>query len=145
MNRTPSPYCVETISGTLELTKGTYLTMLKRKESTVKTLAKTKPIARLTATRTVKKQGSTVGGIRKSIRSQILTKGQILMKGQALQSHMFQVYADEQLFDRGAAIPSISMLFDNDMESEWADITHNVQELSMCLSIEAFDRRFRHP
>lgn len=31
MNKTPSPFCIDTHSGKLELTKGAYLTMLKRK------------------------------------------------------------------------------------------------------------------
>jgi hypothetical protein len=39
-----SPYCVTTNSGKLELTKGAYLTLMKRKSSICKTLQKQKPI-----------------------------------------------------------------------------------------------------
>ena len=45
MSKAPSPYSIETISGTLELSKGAYLTMMKRKNSTIKTLCKSKPIS----------------------------------------------------------------------------------------------------
>ena len=38
-------YCVETNAGKLELSKGAYLTMLKRKGVPTKTLAKMKPIS----------------------------------------------------------------------------------------------------
>lgn len=40
----PSPYFIETVSGKLELTKGTYLTLQRRKEHVSKTLRKTKQI-----------------------------------------------------------------------------------------------------
>lgn len=39
-----SPFCVETQLGKLELTKGNYLTLQKRKSSTFRTLPKTKII-----------------------------------------------------------------------------------------------------
>lgn len=39
-----SPYCVTTNSGKLELTKGAYLTLMKRKNSICKTLQKSKII-----------------------------------------------------------------------------------------------------
>ena len=39
-----SPYYVTTNSGKLELTKGSYLTLMKRKNSVAKTLQKSKPI-----------------------------------------------------------------------------------------------------
>lgn len=41
-----SPFYVETNLGKLELTKGAYLTMQKRKNSTIKTLVKTKAITK---------------------------------------------------------------------------------------------------
>lgn len=40
-----SPYYVTTNSGKLELTKGAYLTLMKRKSSICKTLQKSKPIS----------------------------------------------------------------------------------------------------
>lgn len=40
-----SPYYVTTNSGKLELTKGAYLTLMKRKNSICKTLQKSKPIS----------------------------------------------------------------------------------------------------
>ncbi len=40
-----SPYYVTTNSGKLELTKGAYLTLMKRKNSVAKTLQKTKTIS----------------------------------------------------------------------------------------------------
>ena len=49
-------YCVETEQGVLEVTKGVYLTMLKRKCSTIKTLTKHKPInSHWNSKKTVKK------------------------------------------------------------------------------------------
>ena len=45
MSKAPSPYSIETLQGTLELSKGAYLTMIKRKNSTIKTLCKSKPIS----------------------------------------------------------------------------------------------------
>lgn len=45
MSKAPSPYSVETLVGTLELSKGAYLTMMKRKNSTIKTLCKSKQIS----------------------------------------------------------------------------------------------------
>jgi|688.fasta_scaffold1210266_2 hypothetical protein len=41
-----SPFYVETHLGKLELTKGAFLTLQKRKQSTLRTLAKTKIIAK---------------------------------------------------------------------------------------------------
>lgn len=41
-----SPFCIETQLGKLELTKGAYLTLQKRKSSTFRTLAKTKVITK---------------------------------------------------------------------------------------------------
>lgn len=40
-----SPYYVTTNSGKLELTKGCYLTLMRRNNSVAKTLQKTKPIS----------------------------------------------------------------------------------------------------
>lgn len=40
-----SPYYVTTNSGKLELTKGAYLTLMKRKNSICKTIQKSKPIS----------------------------------------------------------------------------------------------------
>lgn len=45
MNKTPTAFCVETHSGLLELTKGSYLTLLKRQNEILKTVKKTKPIS----------------------------------------------------------------------------------------------------
>ena len=144
MNKTPSPYCVQTISGTLELTKGTYLTMLKRKQSTIKTLIKSKPISRLTNSKqTVKKNlKKSMGWVSSSLRRS--TRSQILMKDRQDKTHVFKVCGDEQLFASRVVIPSIEMVYDNDLQSQWPDIEHNIQEMSMSLSIEAFDRRFRN-
>ena len=49
-------YCVETEQGMLEVSKGVYLTILKRKCSTIKTLTKHKPInSHWNSKKTVKK------------------------------------------------------------------------------------------
>lgn len=50
-----SPFCVETQTGKLELTKGAYLTLQKRKTSTFRTITKTKPIKKPSCNPTVKK------------------------------------------------------------------------------------------
>lgn len=44
MNKTPSPFCIDTHCGQLELTKGSYLTLLKRKGEIFGTVKKTKHI-----------------------------------------------------------------------------------------------------
>ena len=50
-----SPFYVETHIGKLELTKGAYLTLQKRKSSTFRTLAKTKIIVKECTKSTVKR------------------------------------------------------------------------------------------
>lgn len=45
MNKTPSPFCIDTHCGQLELTKGSYLTLLKRKNEVFGTVKKTKHIS----------------------------------------------------------------------------------------------------
>ncbi len=41
-----SPFCIQNHLGKLELTKGNYLALQKRKLTTLRTLAKTKPISK---------------------------------------------------------------------------------------------------
>ncbi len=50
-----SPFYIETHIGKLELTKGAFLTLQKRKQSTLRTLAKTKPIVKETPKPTVRR------------------------------------------------------------------------------------------
>lgn len=50
-----SPFCVETNLGKLELTKGNFLTLQKKKMSTLRTLAKTKIICKESLNPTVKR------------------------------------------------------------------------------------------
>ena len=51
-----SPFYVETYLGKLELTKGAYLTLQKRKSSTIRTLEKTKIIVKECSKPTVKRR-----------------------------------------------------------------------------------------
>jgi hypothetical protein len=51
-----SPFYIETNIGKLELTKGAFLTLQKRKTSTLRTLAKSKPIAKDANKATVKRK-----------------------------------------------------------------------------------------
>ena len=54
MNKT-SPFSVDTNTGPLQLTKGAFLTLQKRKNSTFRTLFKTKPILKDSSKPTVKR------------------------------------------------------------------------------------------
>ena len=48
-------YFIDTSNGKIEVSKGAYLTFIKRKGSTIKTTRKTKSIGRITSNLTVKK------------------------------------------------------------------------------------------
>ena len=140
MSKIRSPYSVETQSGTLELTKGTYLTLLKRKSSGIKTLIKSKPISHISNNKnTVKKPLSKSYG-RGSIRSSL--RNQLLLKDKAGKGHVFEVCGDRDLFQSRVIIPSIEMVCDNDEESEWVEIDGDVRNMSLSLSLAAFDHKF---
>lgn len=83
--------------------KGAYLTMLKRRSSTFKTLVKTKPISRLMEKKTVKKMTKSYG--RNLIQS--YSHNEVVMKDKMRNSLVFNVYRDKQLFESRVAIPTI--------------------------------------
>lgn len=119
--------------------KGAYLTMLKRRSSTFKTLVKSKPISHLSDKKTVKKMTKSIG---RSI-MQCNAHNEIVMKDRMRNSLVFSVFKDKQLFESRVAIPTIEMEYDNDNESEWMEIEDNVRDMTLSLSIAAFDRTFR--
>ena len=67
-----------------------------------------------------------------------------MLKDNKNQSHIFEVLGDKQLFQSRVAIPSIEMLYDNDQESEWQEIGNNVNNMTLSLSIAAYDYNFGH-
>ena len=100
MNKAPSPYTIETGSGTIELTKGAYLTMLKRKSSVNKTLIKSKPISHysnLKQTVKTKMIKSLKAGGRNSIRNSLRRslRDSIAMKDNLNKSHSFAICNDQ--------------------------------------------------
>jgi len=108
-----SPFYVETQLGKLELTKGAYLTLQKRKASTLRTLTKTKPINKNTPKSTLKRflrnrqiQGHSLPHVA------MLNK-----KGEEV--NFLVVKECEQVKQMIGSLPSIEMGYDNDAESEW--------------------------
>lgn len=112
MSKVPSPYCIETESGKLELMKGAYLTLLKRKSSTIRTMEKSKPICHFGNKKTVKKNMTSSYG-----RSYLASKNEVLMKDKKKNNLVFSVFRDRELFESRVAIPIIDMADDNDNES----------------------------
>lgn len=87
MSKTPSPYYIETECGKLELMKGTYLTMLKRKELGKNTVVKSKQIRHQVNKKTVKRQATKSYG-----RKVIQIKNSIIMKDKLNKNHIFPVH-----------------------------------------------------
>lgn len=89
MSKVPSPYCIDTESGKLELMKGAYLTLLKRKSSTMKTIEKSKAICHFGNKKTVKKNMTKSYG-----RSCIASRNEIVMKDKRSNNLIFSVFKD---------------------------------------------------
>lgn len=87
MNTSPTSYFIETQSGKLQLTKGTYLTLLKRKSSVLKTLHKTNPL-HTNNKKTIKKHYR-LASTHKMLKS--LGPNQIVMRDKNRKSLMFSV------------------------------------------------------
>ena len=133
-----SPFYVETYLGKLELTKGAYLTLQKRKSSTIRTLEKTKIIVKECSKPTVKR--------RLRNRCKKAQEGhQVLMVDCFGQQVSFKVEREaERLSNKMVgSLPSIEMSYDNDAESEWGEINGCVNNLSLSLSLTTFDHLFR--
>lgn len=88
--------------------KGAYLTMLKRKSSTIKTLQKSKPISHFNCKKTVKKN------MTKSYGRGTAYRNQVVMKDKNSNNFVFNVYKDKKIFESRVIIPSIEMYYDND-------------------------------
>ena len=114
MNTSPTSYFIETQSGKLQLTKGTYLTLLKRKSSALKTLDKSKPLYSAYNKKTIKKHYSH-GSSHKMIKS--LGPNRIALKDRRKNTLMFSVNEDHTIFGGHFHIPLIPMVYDNDNES----------------------------
>lgn len=139
MSKAPSPYCVDTEAGPLELTKGTYLTMLRRKSSVTRTLTKTKPIAHFHSKKTIKRPYARPG-TRFLLRNQKLDE--IHFRDRNDKQYKFSIYSDGQVFANTGVLPSIPMEYDNDAESEWPEIEHTIENMALSLRMAAFDRGF---
>lgn len=97
MNKTPSPFCIQTESGKLELTKGSYLTLQKRKSEIFKTVKKTKQIShtqnqKRTLTRNTKQQNRYPNRVIKS------TKNELALRDSNKNIFLFRVGHDRELF-----------------------------------------------
>lgn len=133
-----SPFYVETQLGKLELTKGSYLTLQKRKNSAFRTLAKTKVILKDCPKPTVKRQ-------LRNRQQDHLDDTQIVMLNQKGQPVTFGVDREtDRLWCRMlGSLPTIEMAYDNDAESEWGEVQSCVNNLSMSLSLATFDHNFK--
>lgn len=140
MSKIRSPYSIETASGSLELTKGTYLTLLRKKPSAIKTLIKSKPISHFSNNKNTVKKPLTKSYGRTSLRSSL--RNEIVLKDKTGKGHIFDVCGDKELFKSRVIIPTIEMSYDNDEESDWMEIGDNVHNMSMSLSLAAFDHKF---
>jgi len=99
-----SPFCVETQLGKLELTKGNYLTLQKRKSSTFRTLPKNKIIFKDCAKATLKR-----------------TRERSQPPGHNRELHLYDSHGQRVTFnvvrERSrmlGSLPSIEMAYDND-------------------------------
>ena len=110
-------YCVETKKGKVEVSKGAYLTILKRKTTTKKTPTKTKLIYHLKEAKKTVKPEQMNERVRRSARL-----NNIVMKDRKNNSHVFTISNDHYMFKHLPPLPSIPMDFDNDNESEWEEI-----------------------
>ena len=104
-------YCIETKKGKLEVSKGAYLTMLKRKTPQ----NKRKFISRNHPTSTLKKMKTFEVNRKSKSRS-------IKMRDRFNKCHTFNLPADYEVFEGRMILPSISMEYDNDNESSWNEI-----------------------
>jgi hypothetical protein len=99
-------YSVDTGSGKIELSKGTYLTMMKRKLPAVRTLSKHKPISAITHAgekRTVKKP--MIKSMGRSITRQ--ARHQIMMLDGRNNPYKFHLTGDRDIFDSEIMLPNI--------------------------------------
>jgi hypothetical protein len=133
-------YCVETKAGKLEVSKGAYLTMMKRKNNAVKTLAKRKPISHYHEKKTTVKK-PLVKSMGRSINRSLRQK-ELLIRDSQNNSYTFGLSNDREVFESSVVLPSIDMEYDNDNESEWGEIEENVSHLTLSLSIATFDNHF---
>lgn len=78
----------------------------------------------------------------KSYGRNTIYRNEVVMKDKNSNNFVFSVYKDKKLFESRVIIPSIDMYYDNDNESEWMEIEDNVRDMTLSLSIAAFDRTF---
>lgn len=103
---TGNSYYLETADGEIEVSKGTYLTHLRKKKSTFKTVKKTKAIAHQPSQsncKTIKK--NLINSMTQSLKKSVKMLGKTL-------------YNDRDIY---SSVPQhlIPMEMDNDCESEW--------------------------
>ena len=105
------PYYVDTKEGRLEVSKGVYLTMLKKKDSNLKTLQKHKKIASHSTMKNTVKKLMPKGKLFRS------RNESIMMEDKSRKKHPFLVEKDLQVFNEKFGIPVIEMDYDNDNET----------------------------
>lgn len=137
-----SPYYVTTNSGKLELTKGSYLTLMKRNHSVAKTLQKSKLLSQ-----SIKQCKKTIKKIYHPTKSKLYSASKEIVLMTAKRSNhtisrQFVVKPDREVFNWPMLpnIPIIDMECDNDCDSEWPEIYECVNHLSMSLSLAVYDR-----
>ncbi len=135
MNKT-SPFSVDTNAGPLQLTKGAFLTLQKRKNSTFRTLSKTKPILKDSCKPTVKRLYRPYGDYDSP-------PDEVAMHTRGGDEVRFTVCreADKFRWKMLKSLPTIEMAYDNDEESEWCEIEGSVTNLTLSLSLAAYDNR----
>lgn len=141
-----SPYYVTTNSGKLELTKGAYLTLMKRKSSICKTMQKSRGM-----NRSYKQNKKTIKKNYTEWKQRIysINDETIMMSASRRgfdKARSFKVKPDRQVFNFSIMIPNVPVIeiqCDNDCDSEWPEIDDCVNNMRMSLSLAAFDRSTR--
>lgn len=112
---------------------------MKRKSSTLKTLAKSKQISHDHDKVTIKKS-RTQSARNKLIKS--LKATEIFMNDKNKNPLLFSVGHDRSVYQSEIIIPSIPMIYDNDNESEWEEINETSDNLRQSICLAAYDPRY---
>lgn len=112
---------------------------MKRKSSTLKTLAKSKQITHDHDKLTIKKSRtqSTRNKLIKSLKS-----AEIYMTDKNKNPLLFSVGHDRSVYQSEIIIPSIPMIYDNDNESDWEEIHETSENLRQSICVAAYDRKY---
>jgi hypothetical protein len=110
------------------VSKGAYLTLLKRKSSSVKTLRKHKPISPSFHRKKTTKKILTRSLVRKADKGRKVN--QVFLESINGTPFRFSLMDDQDIFRGKSLLPSINMEVDNDEDSSWVQIHENMKILA---------------